>query len=360
MRKFQAHYVVKHAILLLFILGALISRSNAQADLPIAVVVDSAVHGMWWSADSKDFTFTPSADRLRVDPQFVDSYWYSWSVDTGEVSRSSVWPLQPDIISVLELNSDQANLATISNTFNYVAPNGLLVVINQSQVWQANRSLESTALNATPPRIVETNTFNYDLTRLAGTGPDGFRIQWSEDSSAFAVSARPQLYPDLTFFYYVSRLTDEVLPPLTLSLQPLLSDSREYTIFEVLDLSRDGSFVLLRGRDATVRGPMVILIWNALTNNVAVVPNNSGMHSSTLWAAFKSSDPNVIRMITEIGLIEYNLSSGLTTNLRPDLNSQRFRAGMFSPDGHSVALVETDLSVSVSREYVYVIRLEDS
>jgi hypothetical protein len=325
-----------------------LSSAVAQTDLSPPIDVNTLIRGLWWSSDSKAFVFSTSLDSLNIESP--DAFWYSYSVDTGLLTTSKSWPLQPNLAVVSLADSSEVDLSDVNGYFNYLSPDGLAAVVTANQVLESNVSLR----NPIAGNISISNSTLTDFVPFAleGVGPDGYRIQWSEDSSTFGFSARTPLVSDLVYFYYVTGLKNADGQLRVFNLQPTLVNTVAYSIFEILDLSSDGTRVLLRGQDAATRSPFALIVWEGAINTGQNVPGISGNSSYTLWAAFSTRNPNLIRAVTEQGLVEYDLESNTMRVLEPEINSTRFNRAMFSPDGQYVALVETYLD---AEDYLYIV-----
>lgn len=336
------------------------SLSPTAQELPLAPILrtsDTAHH--WWSADSRLFTFEFVDADFNLDSD--EERWFTYDIHNATTSETNQWPLQPSLTQQELLLSDLAESMRTDQLFSFAAPNGELVAAIGTALDE--RSMETVnlpdAIGFPQVAVLDRSTNQVVLTDvpiIRNSGPDRFRIQWSEDSQSFTVTDSPTNYVGFTFFYYIGGYMDvgKELRSNDLMVQDIAVNSTtqgEIRTTEIFDLSPDGQQVLLHaGVDV---GFMRLLIWDATTNSASIIEGLDTYENKLRWAAFAPDDPHRIRAITKEGLIEYDLTTEEQTILREDLNAERFNQAMFSPDGRYVALIE--VIGDYAEEAVYVV-----
>lgn len=286
-----------------------------------------------WSPDSHNLVFQVEsydneADRPIYGPYTPGTdYWHSYSVETGQILRGEIWPLQPHLtpqqfqdFEIYHNGNDQS--------FVYISPNGRYLIYSGQVPANAGYGLPLgiADLDTGTHRLLDESE---DVERNDIPGYiEAYKIQWSENSTAFTL--------DSWFgrgIYHISQL-DNLDTLVVRWLNPAeglpLGDST-FRPGAIFDLSIDGDRILTWAGD--------LVIWDVTTTT-----GTSISVEGIVAGAIFTPDEQAILFVDEEGLKRHDIAENQTTLLNPEISSTWADGGAyFSPDGKYVAINADDL-----------------
>lgn len=285
-----------------------------------------------WTPDSSHLVYQIElydniADRPINGPNTPnDDTWRQYSVATGQTSRGTTWPLQPDL-TPQQFNDFDIFHNGDDHSFVYASPNRRYLVYSAQVPANAGYGLPLGVadLSNNSHRILDSEQGVY------GNDFPGdflfFSILWSEDSSAFTLDSGFGRH-----LYYISQLDDldSLVVQLLNPYEGLPLGDSTFRAGAIFDLSADGNLVLMQGGD--------LVIWDVVNNS------GTGIHVEGIVAgAIFTPDEQSILFVDEDGLKRYTIAINEVTLLNSDINSVwGYRGAYFSPNGAHVAIVADD------------------
>jgi hypothetical protein len=284
-----------------------------------------------WSTDSQRLAFRSGfTDEMGVT--LSDDNWLQYIPSTATLTRHNTWPLQPDLTQAEQQIFNPAITAEGQKSFLNYSPNEHYLVYADAPLvndvgWIVNIGNRQTG------QIVNTSALILD----PFYSPLLFETLFSDDSTAFVIVTSD--IASQPVIQYVSGYTNAPSSPSFEDLSYLVVDGVDYTSFSAGDLSDDGSKVLLLGYKATgeTNLPMEVIVWNVVNSIDSQVLDS---FSAVVGASFAPGTENRLLIVTELGLIEYNLSTDTFTVLNSEIRSAWVAEAIFSPDGQWVAFVD--------------------
>lgn len=286
-----------------------------------------------WTPDSSVLVFQieqydNSAGRPMTGPNTPNyETWRQYDLTSGQISRGTIWPLQPDLTAEQYRDFEIYN-SDIDRSFVFQSPDGRYLVYT---------AFVSASSYGFPLGIADLSTGNHrilgDLEGIKRNNNLGdlefYKVQWSENSGAFTLHSlmRPG-------FYYISNLEDLT----TLSIYSSesfpgfpLNDTTFYP-GSVHDLSAAGDHLIVLGGTSDNTGRLVL--WNMMTDSRTSIP----IQGLVAGSVFTQNDQRVL-FIDEEGLKQYDIPENQTTLLNPEISSTWATGGAyFSPNGQYVAI----------------------
>lgn len=290
-----------------------------------------------WAPDSlnliyQDAAYDNVANRNINGPNTPnDDTWRQYSVITKQTTRSTFWPLQPDLTTE-QIQDFEIYWVGDDLSFVFASPDGrYLVYSGQIQSEFSNRSPLGVADLVTGKHRLLTGEENLGWNTFQGIF-EYYYIQWSEDSSAFTLSNRLQ-----SSVHYVSHFDDlgklEVKWLSPYGGMPL--GTEQFLATDSYDISGDASKLILYGiyLNPAIRG-YILVLWSISNDTGIVIPTNG----ETIGASFADDDQTIL-FVDEGGLKQYNIAANQTTLLDAEINSTWADYwAYFSPNGQYVAI----------------------
>lgn len=291
-----------------------------------------------WSADSQHFTFDEFSDLPEgVDipfgvPIYPGPYWYDYEVETGNMTRSSIWPLQPslsntqfeqfEIVGFWDNGQSFVFPSPDDSKFAYVSRIGYPNAMGISD-WQGHILTSAVLPSATT-----------DLTRLS--------ILWNETGTAVAGYNDQGIVQILS---YVTNLNgveglsgaegynfDQSIAGRFLGFY----ETRFPVIFDVANTT-DEVLLLIDDyglNDGSNPPEETLMLWHPLDPENSIVLDDLKGTRNIKGAIFAPGDESKIVFLDDTGLYLYDRTSSAAILLTPDYNGLVFDEVRFSPNGH--------------------------
>ena len=319
-------WLVFLALLLLFVSY---SPTHAQRDGFEPITQNGVNLGSAWSIDSRRFVFGEGTNQAGV--RVTDESWYEYEIETGILKRGNVWPLQPTLTGSERRLFDPAITPDGRASFMYPSPNGRYVAYAHFGTDIINVDVADRHLH----RDIHTPAYVFD----PFFSPYGFRVLWSEDSTTFVTLTQQPLGSDPLTPQYVSDFNTGYANLTFIDLGYLNVDGRKYGSYNAYDISKNGRFVLLRVDEYTAGGysPLHLMVWDAENPDASHVVDD---FSEVVEAAFAPGDESKLLILTELGLVLYDITSDGFTVLTEEINSTWVSLSFISPDGQQLAVTD--------------------
>ncbi len=324
----------------------------AQIPSPTPVHSSAVISSVWWSSNSRRVVFSNESPALGEAS--ANSTWFQYDIKSAALSESRTWPLFPPLglnfwenFNIL-MRGTQRSFIYTSPDDNYAAYPGFLGA-NQASgnagillgSFAQKRSV-SAGVNASSP-ISDVPAFN---------------IIWNTSSSAFIINQSPdEGVPDLMFAGVVTNFQTNLFATQLHTAELQIGRTR-YLPIRGYSISTDGEWILMKVyRDVPGVANFDELDVDAIAwswRNPAksrVLVNIDGRRVTDMVFANPSSDSAYL--LTERGLIKFDLSAQTYNMLRNDVNSAQVVDAKFSFDGAYVAFVR----YADSRASLYVLKV---
>jgi hypothetical protein len=328
-RRSAPYYLLLSGSVVLITIGSLFLSNSSTAQAPHEPIIASSnsIINISWSNDGTSLTFqTDSYDTGVVSDD--GNNWHEYRIETGRLTTSSLWP-QPRILPQgLPIGQFQAPPA---NSFTFISPDGRYLA------YPAVRP-EGDRSDCSPFGLANLETYSgiyVENIRLCAGGNFNinYEVVWSDDGTAFTVFTT---YPE-TAIYYATNYEEDIKDVIAINLSELTDENSGESLYVgyIFDLSPDGSQVLAEQPADDPR----LVVWDA--NNQNQIRTLAQNETHFAGAAF-SPDGRNVRYVAEQGLTEYDLASGETRVLDPNVNTTWANKGWFSPDSRHIALLAYD------------------
>lgn len=291
-----------------------------------------------WDANGSRFAFF---DPLLITDEYPsvnieEDAWVEYNVLTNTLSRSKVWPLQPQLSqSQLELLNPGALEGDTS--VMYSSPNKRYVVYARESSPDDYYGFRVTVADLETNIVVDTSVPISNPARVR----DLFDVYWSEDGKSFVVKSR--LYYSQLVTYFANY--EESLSNLTSTTFDLEIGQRDFTLIDetqrVIDISPDGSQILMAVLEipttnpADTNWPTRLVVWNPKNSENSIILDD--IDDSTVGALVFSSN-NTLYLVTDQGLMSYDL---LLRQSHVVDSTITYDASSFSPNATHIILYES-------------------
>lgn len=308
------------------------------------VVLEPVYNGFYarnisWSHDSRFVSFQPSESQIGV--QVTDQSWYQYDVATGVLSKSNTWPHQYHLTAAEQMIFNPAGHAEGTPSFILASPSGRYIVYGRQEGTRRPITLGDRDSGAFISSYTADNPF---------LGPDVFNVLWSADESAFAMISSATnggiatLY-GADFNADINSGQIEVLHSVELS-------GQIYSVVSPYDISTSEIFLLHVVSD-TSRWRSYLMVFNYAEPHASLVIQDFTSISSASFAPF---DETKLLIVTEMGLVLYDLATLSYRLLDSSVNSDLSNGGAyFSPDGEWLALSQRSSPENVNNNYLYIV-----
>lgn len=335
MRDMKTVYKLLLPVLFLLMIGNEF-RLNAQTD---GVLLSLEMMGypkeVMWSSDSQRLAFYDISVGTMGIPSVntPDEGWVEFNVTTQTLSRSTRWPLQPQLSAQEQQllapgvsERGEESLVFESPSGNYIACLcGGLALYDRSQ-----QTLQYSGYTVMQPFA----------------GPDEFSVLWSEDESAFVFKNVDD--SDYIYAYYVHNYQPQMENLEVIEADPqiqgqLYSFFHEFefpAIQKAYDISDDGEWVLMLARPVISTNDLEqialrVIVWNTQNSDESYLIGN--VKPDTIKGmSFAGTSHTELLIVNEDGLIHYNVLTGTQTVI--DASIQPSHA-YFSPDSRYLAMI---------------------
>jgi hypothetical protein len=327
---------------------------------PTPIYSASNLDNLYWSPDSSTLVF----QRRGVFGDGVvleDGEYFAYDVQSGNLTSSSRWPLQPTLSS--EEYQIFAPYPPVdgalppppdSERFRFLSPNRRFMIYEAGTEPTRRRFATGDRDN------LLTRTFDVLVGQNHNTST--FFTLWSADSRSVVIGNNP-LLGDFPRYFYVTDYTDDVqVGTIEEIMLDALVNGREYGGGYVEDISMDGQTLLMSPLDVSsiapgVRGRVVLASYRPSDASVTIHENTSVRQQLITASAFDPDDERYIVVLQRDGIQRYNTIANTWQMLNPDVRSRDSGRAIFSPDGRYLAVQSFRLS---SRQVdIYVIDLSE-
>jgi hypothetical protein len=256
-----------------------------------------------------------------------------------------MWPLQP-VLTTAEIRIFKPLLVG-ATTFIFASPDGRYLVYSMQDTQRlviGDRMLGQTYL--LPDISIPDPT----------TGPDQFRILWSDDSTAFTV-VFASAFSDEFGAVYVRGFADNAATIETVFIGASLIGGRAFRHLTVHDLSADGGLILLSGAEMFPNSDLppslpILILWNpAAPEDGEVLVSLPGK----IRGASFEADESKLLIVDERGLVRFDRISNQVAVLNSNISAEWVSQALFSPDAEHAALIHED--ADAGNKAIYVIQI---
>jgi hypothetical protein len=323
-------YIHKFVLVSMFVLLCL-TPTLAQEDNLRPIYNQDFTHNWYWSSDSQTLTF----QRMSSGETILDQHWTAYDVESRTFTDMEPWPLQatiPDDINRVLTQQQKGSRKT--NVF--LSPDHRYAVTADST---ATREWDVIIVDTIHDKVIDTGIAASSIE----FAPHFFHITWSIDTETLIVSRSSLIDSEPTLFYYVTGYADGKLD--TRQITHFDFEDNDYRISNVFDVSSTGDDVLLQGYNMALmttgdQTPYPLIIWNKDGKHQILDGFDPRPNTRFIAASFAPDSENDILVVEERGLVRYPLETGELTVLREDINPERFRYGLFSPNGEQLMLYD--------------------
>ncbi|MBI5666794.1 MAG: hypothetical protein HZC41_02200 [Chloroflexi bacterium] len=315
--------------ILMFLLASTVPTSAQELYIPI-FITNSVLINIMWSSDSSSLTFQEikyaSDGAPAIGPRSTHwNNWYSYNVDQGTLTQSSLWPLPQVLAQGLPIGVTTYPPIASLNAFTFLSPDNRFLIYPAVKPDGWNRY-------CWPIGLVDTERSVATLVPIAETcGLEDFdtffTVEWSDTGNAFTIHTFTGFADTRT--YYVNNYSDTLEAISVVQLDDMFLSS--ITVFDVCPI--ESCILLMTG--ITV-DEYQLLVRGINTTQVQLVAQ--GTSKSFIEAAF-SPDQRYVWYVSEDGLIQYDLESSKSTVLEPAINSTWIDRAWISPNGKHIAWV---------------------
>ncbi len=316
----------------------------AQPTPTAPLYIGGSVGQIAWSNDGQNVAFIEKSSSNAVElPEPEWMHWIEVDAVSQSISTHTIWPFQPTLTQQeLKAFAPQTSGRT---SFIYESPNHrYLVFARGTEV--ASLTLADRQTNQAITVLPELHILSPDR------GPDGFKVHFSADSTAFTVTYEAG-FTDEDGLVYVSGYAFNLSDAFRVVIGDI-GQNLEARYRRIEDLSEDGKSVLITGLpDASSYDKRHLYQWDASSlQSRDVTP---AQVTNVKGAAFSPQTEDRLLMVTEAGLISYNHLTDEMLTVRDDITSDGAAdKAYFSPIGEYVLLsAETESHTDI---YVFDLR----
>lgn len=296
------------------------ARPLAAQDHDRQPIYEGPVGDIFWSSDSQYVSFLDAFGAnppVYLDESSVRS-WRQYDPVTGNLTASKTWPQQPLLTDDEQDFFQPTDLPDGSTTYIFESPN-------------KHHLVYCSPIQASPSLLTLGNRAGMELLGLDDVinnpfiGPRSFRVIWSADSSAFVTfdERQPAVLRYVTNFDRWLRST-----------QVTRLHKRDFTAWDVFDLSDDGDVVLVLGDSGAIHQKLMVV--NPLNLSETVVLQTPDASEITA-AIFAPDNANQVLFVSEQGLGLYDMESQQVNILDSSIKAEYGVPIAFSPDGRWLA-----------------------
>ncbi len=318
------------------ILKVEIKHSTAQSGTLSPTISGVFPSQITWSVDNTKFVFQ-NHDSIGFGVNSSTQNWVQYDTETSQINYSNRWHLQPSL-SATELQVFEPFTGSGVDTFIFQSPNNRYLVYGGDYVELSNADVWNVTVgDRQSNEVFDTSEFIID----PFSGPDGFKVIWSDDSNSFVIQAKAASGSDLRLIYFATNYGSSLSDMTLQKIEPIINDI-SYLPVSVYDISNDGSLILLNTLETNPENPDAyqakIVVWNVINSSISEVIN---LDNGVIGATFRPNENSSVILINNSGLIKYDLISGQATLLDSTYSSSWIEQAVFSPNGEMVALVDS-------------------
>lgn len=333
-------YKKTFSLILVVISALLITRpflSTAQSTLE-PVFTGWLISDVAWSQRSDQIAFhinfLPDGSLAQNGLEVTDESWYRYDLQTSTFTQMNSWPFQQLLTETEETLLAPVESMIGEKSFSAQSPTGKYILYSRAS---SNNSIITIA-NRLTGEILESD---YRATDPYG-GTDNFRALWSGDETTFALLTKDMGSWNTTLLgdHFETNVTNgRIERLLDIEINGML-----YSLLEGYDLSYNGDLLLIEGFENVSnislndRHSRLILFNTTNPQLSRVILADREVRA----ASFSPYSEDQILIVTDTGLILYNLTSNTSTVLNAAINNEfANRDAIFSPTGHWLVFINS-------------------